>query len=151
MRKRPLADRFLEKVSPEPTTGCWLWLGCIGRTGYGKVGVEGACKSAHRVSWLLAFGYMPPASVDLDHRCGVRSCVNPSHLEAVSHLENVRRGKRANMSGSRNPRAKLTESDVLAIRHDPRHPSAIASERGMNPRHISRVKRGRSWRRLGVA
>ena len=28
-----------------------------------------------------------------DHLCRNRSCVRPSHLEAVTHLENMRRGK----------------------------------------------------------
>lgn len=28
----------------------------------------------------------------IDHLCRVRHCVNPAHLEPVTHLENVRRG-----------------------------------------------------------
>jgi len=29
----------------------------------------------------------------LDHLCKTRQCVNPDHLEAVTHKENIRRGE----------------------------------------------------------
>lgn len=33
-----------------------------------------------------------PYGKELDHVCRVRACVNPAHLEPVTHIENVRRG-----------------------------------------------------------
>jgi hypothetical protein len=33
-----------------------------------------------------------PAGLVIDHRCRNRACVNPDHLEPVTHTENVRRG-----------------------------------------------------------
>lgn len=45
----------------------------------------------HRYSYERAEGPVP-AGLELDHLCRVRSCVNPEHLEPVTHRENMRRG-----------------------------------------------------------
>lgn len=70
-------------------SGCWLWKGARNRYGYGVVRWHGAARLAHRVSYELHRGPCPP---ELDHLCRVPACVNPAHLEGVSHAENVRRG-----------------------------------------------------------
>lgn len=78
--KRSLEDRLMEKVIPEPNSGCHLWLGAV-RSGYGVIG-SGVGKKvalAHRVSWGLANGPIP-AGLCVLHRCDVPSCVNPDHL-----------------------------------------------------------------------
>lgn len=46
---------------------------------------------AHRLAYERAFGPIP-TGMQIDHLCRVRECVNPDHLEVVSHTENVRRG-----------------------------------------------------------
>jgi hypothetical protein len=45
---------------------------------------------AHRVAWELEHGPVPDG-LTLDHRCCVRHCVNPAHLEPVSHKVNCQR------------------------------------------------------------
>lgn len=45
---------------------------------------------AHRFSYELAHGPLPEGA-EVDHICNVRHCVNPAHLEAVSHRENLDR------------------------------------------------------------
>lgn len=82
--------RLSRLFTPEPTTGCWLFLGYIDRAGYGQMKVGGRLLSAHRGFWLLLRGEVQ--AEDLDHRCRNRSCVNPQHLEPVTHRENMRRG-----------------------------------------------------------
>jgi len=52
-------------------------------------------RSAHRLSYETEIGPIPEG-LELDHLCRVRSCVNPLHLEPVTHQENVRRGEGAN-------------------------------------------------------
>lgn len=78
--------------SPEPNTGCWLWLGKLSReNGYGQMGVMGKTRYAHRLAWEVAHGPIPPG-LTIDHLCRQRSCVNPDHLEVVTIRENVLRG-----------------------------------------------------------
>jgi hypothetical protein len=81
---------FEKFFMPEPNTGCWIWLGHINSKGYGKAAHEWA----HRLSFLLHRGPIPE-NLELDHKCRLRCCVNPDHLEAVTHLVNVRRGQSA--------------------------------------------------------
>lgn len=87
-----LPDRFWNKVSPEPNSGCWLWFGSWDEKGYGRFGIggRGKHKPAHRVSYEALVGAVAPG-LELDHGCRVRCCVNPAHLEPVTHLENMRR------------------------------------------------------------
>jgi hypothetical protein len=70
--------------------GCWLWLGSKSEHGYGYSGLFGL-KWAHRVAYRLCVGPIPEG-LELDHLCRVPSCVNPEHLEPVTHRENVLRG-----------------------------------------------------------
>jgi hypothetical protein len=90
--KLTLMSRFLGFVSPDPNSGCWLWTGCIQGGGYG-VFDNGKDKTtlAHRVAYTLFRGLIPDG-LQLDHKCRVRLCVNPWHLEAVTLQENLRRG-----------------------------------------------------------
>ncbi len=53
--------------------------------------IEGRLKYAHRVAYEQTVGPVP-SGLELDHRCRIRCCVNPAHLEAVTRQENVRRG-----------------------------------------------------------
>lgn len=85
--------RFWNRV--DKTAGCWLWKGSKTRTGYGNLQIEaGKWDYAHRVSYRLAHGEIPPGRV-IDHLCRVRNCVNPDHLEAVTQAVNVQRGARS--------------------------------------------------------
>jgi len=90
MPRGSLEYRFWLKVDKEGQDGCWLWTGCKtkGRHGgYGQIGVSGKLLRAHRVSWELANGPLPPG-VFLDHVCNNRSCVNPGHLRQASLADN---------------------------------------------------------------
>jgi len=93
----PTVERFMNHVSPEPNSGCWLWTGIVNNAEYGGFQYEDRIRLAHRVSYFLFKGEIPP-SREIDHLCGVKSCVNPDHLEAVSHSVNVRRGWNARKS-----------------------------------------------------
>ena len=95
MRFEPIAER-LERLSvPEPNSGCVIFLGSL-TDGYGRIGKsrKRGTRGAHIVAYELAKGPVPEG-LQLDHKCRVRCCINPDHLEPVTQLLNIRRG--ANM------------------------------------------------------
>ena len=73
--------------------GCRLWTGAIDGNGYGTLRTGGKSFGAHRLAYELAKGQIPP-NLFIDHLCRTRLCVNPEHLEAVTHIENMGRAKR---------------------------------------------------------
>lgn len=75
----------------DPATGCWLWNRKIRKDGYGikSTGKHTAIR-AHR--WVYEDLVGPiPEGLELDHLCNNPPCVNPDHLEPVTHEENMRR------------------------------------------------------------
>lgn len=99
-----IEDRFWARVDRDgpvpsfrPDLGpCWLWTGRKDRNGYGALVVNRVRTGAHRRSYMLAVGPIPE-KYDVDHLCRVHACVNPAHLEAVTHRENNLRGLRGRL------------------------------------------------------
>lgn len=89
-RPKMTMDRLFAKSSPEPTTGCWIYMGRMNRGGYGQIFFDKKSEGAHRVSVILS-GREIPGGMQIDHKCRNKICVNPAHLEVVTRLENMRR------------------------------------------------------------
>lgn len=82
-------NRFWSKV--HKTDSCWLWTAYTDPDGYGRIRFDGRAYLAHRLSLLLA-GKMVPDGLEPDHTCRNPACVNPDHLEPVTHKINSLRG-----------------------------------------------------------
>lgn len=95
MHSRPALDRFIDKILIW-TDDCWLWTASLDPDGYGMFTVgqrpDGRWKmdKAHRYAYMAFVGEIPEGK-EIDHLCRVRSCVNPAHLETVTHRENIHR------------------------------------------------------------
>lgn len=73
---------------------CWEWPGCtVDGYGYVSISKDGTAKRryAHRVAYEYLVGPVPSGLV-LDHLCRNRKCMNPKHLEVVTHRVNLLRG-----------------------------------------------------------
>lgn len=76
----------------ESSSGCWEWTGPLSTAGYGQLFIEGKNRPAHRISYEAHVGPIEDG-LHIDHLCRNRKCVNPSHLEPVTPLENIMRGE----------------------------------------------------------
>lgn len=93
----------LERHSiPEPNTGCWLWFGAtiksagseygvLGRSPRERESLGGSSDLAHRKSYEFYKGSIP-IELEVDHKCSNTLCINPEHLQVVTHGENMRLG-----------------------------------------------------------
>lgn len=95
-------ERFMRFVSPEPNSGCWLWIGAIRGNShrqparYGAFWLRGAMIPAHKAAFVLFCSEVPPA-VNVLHKCDNTFCVNPSHLflgdQSSNMLDCVAKGR----------------------------------------------------------
>lgn len=146
--------RFWSMVSPEPNTGCWLWIGSLNTSGYGAFRLAGMNK-AHRIAWVLTNGPIP-AGLCVCHRCDNRTCVNPGHLFLGTTADNTadmkRKGRARAPHGEQSHAAKLTEDQVREVRatHVRGSPdfgySAFARRFGVTRQAIRYIVTGRNWR-----
>lgn len=88
-----LPERVLSKIAVGES--CWEWLGWKNDLGYGYIYWEGRDRPAHRIICQIVMGETFGRGIDVDHLCKNPGCVNPSHLEPVTHRTNIRRGRAA--------------------------------------------------------
>lgn len=85
-----LEERLLSKTVKISDTGCWEFKGSLYRNGYGQIWNGKRSEQAHRVSYRLYMSEIPE-NMEIDHLCRNRCCINPRHLEVVTHRENIAR------------------------------------------------------------
>jgi hypothetical protein len=161
-----LENAFLRRV--DKTAGCWLWVGSKDADGYGTLKRQRKSWRAHRLSYELYCGPIPPEIYVL-HRCDNPSCVRPDHLFLGTNDDNMRdmvqKGRQAagdghwhalyperTPCGERQGRAKLTEVDVRAIRAAYARGNVrmleLARDYSVSPSNIGAIVRRDTWRHI---
>lgn len=147
--------RFEAFVVRAPFGGCWDWRGCKMSAGYGRIYVAGTVHSAHRVSWLIHKGPIPPRLYVL-HQCDQPACTNPEHLFLGTCKDNVqdsvKKGRAIRSPGEHNGQAKLTAATVLKIRSEYKPfkvtKKMLARRYGVSEPAIVDIIRRHTWRHL---
>lgn len=111
---RPLAERIQEKIEIDPIAGCWLWTGRLYPGGYAKISIgHRGTALVHRLTYEMHKRPIPEG-MQIDHLCRVRRCVNPDHLEPVTHAQNARRGAWAVKTHCKNGHAYDAENTHIS-------------------------------------
>lgn len=155
-----LGDRFISKVragaSPDD---CWEWLAGRAHLGsrhylpYGVMGGSGAGKTitAHRASWLIFRGPIPPG-LDVLHHCDNPPCANPRHLFLGTQGDNNRDRSAKGRNGSVKDRPwalrPLTDDQVRAVRQARGSRREIVARTGASYTQVGRILRGEQYRHV---
>lgn len=153
MNRQSIEIRFWQRVDKRGTGDCWNWTAGLLK-GYGQVGRNSYNEiMAHRLSYVFENGPIPKGMCVL-HRCDNPLCVNPGHLWLGTTAENNAdcqkkgRHKFGRFPGSLHPKARLSESDVLAIRASTAKVSEIAANYGIKPAHASSIRQRYIWKHI---
>ena len=88
MPKPMTLDVIASRCAMIPFSGCWIWMRATTTPGYGLISSGGKTRLAHRVVYELTQGSIPDG-MEICHTCDIPSCVNPAHLWAGSHKQNM--------------------------------------------------------------
>lgn len=154
-----IVSRFWALVDRGAPDACWNWKGPVRGRGYGSFNTGNRSDYTHRLAWIITYGQVLPGQV-ICHRCDNPACCNPAHLFIGSQRDNmrdmVRKGRnRSSVTyrpGSSNPFARLTESQVIAIRNRYQQggitQQSLAREYGVSRPMIGHIIARRNWKHL---
>lgn len=89
-KHKTIEDRFWAKVVMGPNE-CWVWSGALSGRYHRPHFVD---QGKHLLAYRWSYEHLVepiPDGMELDHTCVNPRCVNPSHLDVVTSVENMRR------------------------------------------------------------
>lgn len=150
-------DRIEKYTLPEPNSGCWLWVGACGSSGYPQLTViddeTGRRKSVRLHRYVCEQVNGKADDLYALHKCDVKVCLNPNHIYFGTQKENVSdayaRNRVKSKAGEGSKLNKLTWADVEAIRSSFDSNVSLSTKYGVTPSRISEIRSMKAWREYG--
>lgn len=139
----------------QETDDCWLWVGNINDTGYGRLEIRNQLYRANRISYRLAYGPFD-WTLQVLHKCDNPVCVRPDHLFLGTDEDNqkdaVSKGRHMFQNYSHHRRrgveqhlARINDDIVRKIRKDPDPQRRVAEKYGIHQAQVWRIKNRKAW------
>lgn len=146
-RKRPLSERFWEKVRRAKADECWEWTASRNRKGYGEInlGVGLGTELSNRMAYKLSIGPIPDGMHVL-HRCDNPPCCNPAHLFLGTNADNM-----ADKAAKGRFRSRLTREEaanLVSLAKKGASVEELSSRFGLLPYSVDAILNGKTWRSL---
>jgi hypothetical protein len=87
-RKTNSLDNIMSNTIRDDDSGCLLYMGRLDEDGYARISCQGKNRIGSDAVYEMVYGPIPEG-YEVDHICHVRRCVEPTHLRALSHRQNV--------------------------------------------------------------
>jgi len=148
-----LEEAFWANTKVKSNTECWEWQSKSIASGYGLIWACGSHITAHRFSYELHYGPIPPGMSCL-HSCDNKLCVNPHHLRIGTTQDNVNDAIERRLlwdESGKHPCAKLSPQEIVAIRglaDSGADYKSIAAIYDVDPTNIGCIVRGETWKHI---
>lgn len=136
--------------------GCYICTSHARNNGYPLIWINKRKVRLHRFVYEQMFGEIPEGHV-IRHKCDVRACINPEHLESGTQKQNVydaiNRG-RAKLLGEENPHSKLNAEQVkeikMAFKENKLSNYKLAAKYGVSNMAIRKIRKGDMWSHVKI-
>lgn len=152
--REAVVTRFWSQVDASAgPDACWPWTG-YSEKGYGRTHFMGRMVGAHELAVSFTTGERRAEHLETCHSCNNPPCCNPAHLRFDTSQSNAADAVRSDRHarGERNGHAKLTEVEVLTMRHRAAGGATgkvLASEYGVSQGLVTEILRGSRWKHVG--